>query len=147
MVNRGEYNERMVYKIEAPETRKMKKQVLGLALRFGVLAGATGGGVGVLMDAGIPMIAFVSLLAAAVCIGCQGDGRAGELVRDGDGCRAHDREAEGGVNHVYDLATDKEGGAEEQSAYHCAGEWPVLFSAVGIAQSGAGTGVVRFLLG
>ena len=69
MVNRGEYNERMVYKIEAPETRKMKKQVLGLALRFGVLAGATGGGVGVLMDARIPMIAFVSLLAAAVCIG------------------------------------------------------------------------------
>lgn len=47
----------------------MKKQILGLALCFGVLAGAIGGGVGVLMDAGIPMIAFVSLLAAAVCIG------------------------------------------------------------------------------
>ncbi len=47
----------------------MKKQVLGLALRFGVLAGAIGGGVGVLQGVGILMIAFVSLLAAAVCIG------------------------------------------------------------------------------
>lgn len=59
----------MVYKLGGPEAKEMRKHVLALALRYGVVAALTAAVVGVLMDVGMLLLVVVSLSAAAACVG------------------------------------------------------------------------------